>query len=123
MPRERDDPVAGLARAVDARPNPALAKHGCVKVLHPVGDGRDWRGNVRPRDGGTQPNDGVPARRTLAVPRPPPAERNLDANSRFEPVDVRAIEEANFDQAHGADYIGGSASGNSNLPMVRTTLP
>jgi len=24
---------------VDARPNPALAEHGCVKVLHPVGDG------------------------------------------------------------------------------------
>ena len=41
VPWEGDDPVAGLARAVDARPYPALAEYCCVKALHPVGDGTD----------------------------------------------------------------------------------
>jgi len=55
----------------------------------------------------------VPARRTLAVPRAAPAQRDLDANSRFEPIDIRAIEEADFDQAHEADYIGGRTAGDT----------
>ena len=43
----------------------------------------------------------VARRSTLAIPRPPPADDHLDLHRGLEAVEVGAVEQADFDAAHG----------------------
>ena len=99
-PRERDDPVAGVGRAMDRQAGPALA------MIHaqPADPGDDRGDGVRPVAGGhgrAEPDQGVAAGIALAVPGPPPTDRDLHLDHRLEPVDVRSLEQADLDQSHG----------------------
>jgi hypothetical protein len=64
---------------------------------------RSW--SVAPRDARTQSHDRVSRRHPVAVPRSPPADRDLDSDSRLQQIQVGSVEEANFDEAHGAASI------------------
>ena len=54
----------------------------------------------------------------LAVPGPPPADGDLDLDHRRQPVDVRTLEQADLDQAHGPARIA-SAPGTVDCPSWR----
>jgi len=47
----------------------------------------------------------VCVRDPLAVPGAATADRDLDLHGRLEPVDVRAVEQADLDESHGARRI------------------
>ena len=94
------DPVARVGRAMDGHAADALV----VFASEAPGPRHDPRNVVRPvagRDPRRQPNERVGIGRPLAVPRPPPADGDLDLDRRLEPVDVRPLEQADLDQAHG----------------------
>jgi glutamate carboxypeptidase len=68
-----------------------------------------------------EPDDRMAAGLTLAVPRPPSPDRELDLDHRLEPVDVRAFQEPDLDEAHGPGRIAtakrpGGASGDATGP-------
>src|SRR6187431_2607652 len=73
---------------------------------------------VAPRDRGAESDDRMPGRLALAVPRPPSADRDLDLDHRRQPVDVRTLEQANLDQAHGPARI--ASHPNRRLPVMET---
>ena len=58
----------------------------------PVHDGFDLAGPCPTGNGDGEADEGVPSGCPLAVPRPPPADRNLDLDHRLEPVDIRSLE-------------------------------
>ena len=110
-PREGDDPVARVRRAVDGDAAAALA------VLDPEApDPVDER--ARPGRASSRAGTAAPSRTrawrpglALAVPGPPPADRDLDLDHRLEPVDVRSLEQADLDQAHGPARIASGERG------------
>ena len=115
-------------RCVRARSAP---RHGKVTIQWPGSDERWTRERRRvPRRGrraaaATQATSAAtasrpvarPARRrpsrtsawrpgiALAVPGPPPADGDLELDHRLEPVDVRALEQADLDESHGPGRI------------------
>src|SRR5439155_15528904 len=94
------DPVARVGRAMDGHAADALV----VFASEAPGPRHDPRNVVRPvagRDPRRQPNERVGPGRPLAVPRPPPADGDLDLDRRPEPAEVRPLEPADLDQAHG----------------------
>ena len=85
---------------MDRQPGPALA------VVHPQppdpgGDRGDRVGPLAGGDAGAQPDEGVAPGIALAVPGPAPTDGDLDLDHRLQPVDVRALEQADLDQSHG----------------------
>ena len=103
-PRERDDPVARVGRAMDRQAGTALA------VIHaepadPGHDRGDRIGPVAGRHDGAEPDQGVTAGIALAVPGPASADRQLHLDHRLQPVDVRSLEQADLDQSHGPGRI------------------
>src|SRR4029079_5006827 len=84
-PRERDDRMARVRRAMDR--HAALALTGGDAQASDPGDERldgEW-----PRAGGhvrAESDERVAARAALAVPRPSPAERDLDLDPRLRPA-------------------------------------
>src|SRR3954454_17364021 len=60
--------------------------------------------------GGAQADERVSPRAPLPVPRPTASDRHLDLDHRLEPVDVRSIEEADLDHAHGRPRIAPRSS-------------
>jgi hypothetical protein len=75
----------------------------------PVDDRLDPGRPGAPRDGGSEMNKRVAARRTLPVPGPPATDGDLDLDHRLEPVGVRALEESDLDLAHGPARITSTA--------------
>ena len=63
------------------------------------------------RDLGPETDEEVTARTPDAVPRPPPPDRDLDLDHRLEPVDVRALEQADLDESHSPGRIATSITG------------
>ena len=103
-PRERDDPVARVGRAMDGETRTAFA------VIHakPADPGHDRGDRIGPLAGrhrGAEPDQGVAAGIALAVPGPAPPDRDLHLDHRLEPVDVRSLEQADLDQSHGPGRI------------------
>ena len=110
-PREGDDPVPGIRRAVDAP-----GRRGPRR-------GRRAAGGSRPTTAATpsgQSRAGTPAPEVdervapgiaLAVPGPPPPDGDLDLDHRLEPVDVGAFEQAGLDQSHGPGRIASRHAG------------
>ena len=103
-PRERDDPVTRVRRAMDGESAAPFAVVG-TQAPDPGGDRRDRIGPVVGRDGGAEADDGVPAGVALAVPGAPPTEGQLHFDHRLEPVDVRPLQQTDLDQAHGPGRI------------------
>ena len=65
--------------------------------LHP-GHDRGYRGRpVASRHGRPERHERMATRLALPVPRPPSPDRQLELHHRLEPVDVGAIEQADFD--------------------------
>src|SRR5215208_172764 len=62
-----------------------------------------------------EPDERVPAWDPVAVPAPPTADRGLDLHGRLEPVDVRTVEQADLDHAHGPARIASAGSGRTTL--------
>jgi len=62
-------------------------------------------GTVAWRHARAQVDQGMAARIALAVPRPAPADGDLQLDHRLEPVDVGTFEQAGLDQAHGPGRI------------------
>ena len=58
----------------------------------PVDEGIDLGRPLTPRYVDTEMDQCVTAGRPLAVPRPPPADRDLDLDHRLEPIDVGTLE-------------------------------
>src|SRR5439155_26606434 len=50
-------------------------------------------------------DEGVAGGTALSVPGPSPADRELDLDRRLEPVDIRALEQADLDESHGSARI------------------
>ena len=103
-PRERDDPVPRVGRAMDRQPGPAFA----VVDPQPPDPGGDRGDRVRPLaggDAGAQPDQGMTPGISLAVPRPAPPDRDFHLDHGLQPVDVRALEQADLDQSHGSRRI------------------
>ncbi len=103
-PREGDDPVARVRRAVDRQPAAALA---VVRPQAPdPGDRRGDRvGPVTSRDIGAEVDERVAPGIALPVPRPAAPDGELELDHRLEPVDVRTFEQAGLDQTHGPGRI------------------
>ena len=79
--RRRDAPDAGAGSTPPARPRAP----GWPDLGHRRGE----------------PNQGVPLGLALAVPGPSPADADLDLDRRLEPVEIRTVEQADLDEAHG----------------------
>src|SRR4051794_40782160 len=77
----------------------------CAQPADPRHDGGDALRPLRRWHVRTEPNQRVTPGIALAVPRPPPADGDLELDHRLEPVDVRTFEEAGLDQAHGPGRI------------------
>ena len=103
-PREGDDPVPRVGRAMDGQAAAALA----VVDPQPADPGDD-RGDRDPASRGPgrarRAGRARGARIALAVPGPAPADGDLELDHRLEPVDVRALEQADLDQSHGPGRI------------------
>ena len=116
-PRERDDPVSRIRRAMDDDAGAALAVVD-AQSANPVDDPLHRARPFASRDGRAQPDQRMSARLALPGPRPPPADGDLDLDHRRKPVDVRTLEQADLDQAHGPARI---ASGpDRRLPVMET---
>ena len=59
----------------------------------------------------------------LAVPRPAPADRDLELDHRLEPVDVGAFEQAGLDQSHGPGRIARCQRPRLRVMSAPTMLP
>ena len=103
-PREGDDPVPRVRRAMDGHPAAALAVVG-AQPADPGDDRRDRIGPVAGRDRRAEVDQRVAAGVALAVPGPPPADGDLELDHRLEPVDVGPFEQAGLDQSHGPGRI------------------
>ena len=86
----------------------------------PADPGHDGSDRVRALVDGdvrTKQDQGVATRVTLAVPRAPSPDGDLDLDHRLEPVDVRSLEEADLDQSHGLGRIARARP--RRLPFLR----
>ena len=87
--------------ASPARPSPwSTRSRRTQAAIAAIGSGHSRGGHRR-----AQPDEGVAARVALAVPRPATTDRDLHLDHRLEPVDVRALEQADLDQSHGPGRI------------------
>jgi glutamate carboxypeptidase len=68
---------------------------------HPVGKESDPDRLLAPRHGRPEPDERMPLGLSLAEPCPPPADGDLELDGRLEPVQIRSVQQANLDQAHG----------------------
>ena len=89
---------------MDGEPAAALAVVG-PQAPDPGDDRRDRIGPVAGRDVGAEADERVAPGIALAVPGPPPADGDLELDHRLEPVDIRTLEQAGLDQAHGPGRI------------------
>lgn len=76
-----------------------------MKPANPARDGGDRRWRRSLGHSGAEPDLRVLARHALAEPRAPATNRKLDASRWLEAVDVGAVEQTDFDQAHGGRSI------------------
>ena len=79
----------------------------------PGDDGRDGVRSIRGGDLGAEPDERVAGRFALAVPRPAPADGDLELDHRLEPVDIRSLEQADLDESHGPGRIAPRMAGGS----------
>ena len=109
-PREGDDPVARVRRAMDGDAAAALAVVG-AQPADPADRGRDRVGPVAGGDRRAEVDQGMAAGVALSVPRPAAADGDLELDHRLEPVDVGAFEQAGLDQSHGPGRIASVPGG------------
>lgn len=106
-PGPGDDPVPWIGGLVDPATAGALAM---IRAEPP--DPRDDRCDaLRPvfcGNGGPEPDEGVSSGDPLAVPASAAPDAQLDLHYRLEPVDVRALEQADLYEAHGSRRIATS---------------
>ena len=76
-----------------------------AKPTYPSDDRCDRVGPVMCRNRRAESDDRMAAGVALAVPGPPPTERQLHLDYRLEPVDVRPLQQTDLDQAHGPGRI------------------
>ena len=113
---------------MDADPAAALAVPG-PQAADPGDQRRDAVGPVARRDHGPELDQRVPAGIALPVAGSTTPDGDLDLDHRLEPVDVRTLEQADLDQAHGPGRIAGrqrldSAPWMASIPpTLATPLP
>ena len=98
------DPVPGVRRAMDGDAAAALAVVGRSRRIQPT-TASIGSGQLARRHGRAETDERMPSRVAHPVPRPPPTDRDLDLDHRLEPVDIRALEQADLDQSHGPGRI------------------
>ena len=76
-----------------------------AQASDPVDEGVDLGRPVPSRNVDAEVDEGVAARRSLAVPRPPTPDRDLDLDHRLEPIDIGSLEESDLDLSHGSARI------------------
>src|SRR5262245_5670051 len=76
-----------------------------AKTTHPVRERGDARGLSGPRDDRSQPDEGVRLGLATPVPGPAPPQRHLELQRRLAPIQIRSVEQADLDEAHGGPRI------------------
>src|SRR3954451_13529269 len=96
--------MAWIGRPVHANTARALIVIG-AKAADPRDDRLDLEWPLPGRELRAETDESEPPWLALAVPGSPAPKRDLDLHARLEPIDVRALEQADLDESHGSGRI------------------